>query len=74
MLSEIIITIDDGNEDGFYIEHFRTLVAKVATLMKRQGLESYSVDGNPDPNLEPPTKEDIADYKAYHKGEGIHTP
>ena len=21
-----------------------------------------------------PTKEDIADYKAYHAGEGIHTP
>ena len=22
----------------------------------------------------PPSKEDIADYKAYHAGEGIHTP
>ena len=23
---------------------------------------------------EGPTKEDIADYKAYHTGEGVHTP
>ena len=26
------------------------------------------------PTCDGPTKEDIADYKAYHAGEGIHTP
>ena len=26
------------------------------------------------PACSEPTKEDIADYKAYHAGEGIHTP
>ena len=74
MISEIIITIDDGPEEGFYIEHFNELVRKVEALLKHTNLESCSVEGNPDPNLSPPTKEDIADYKAYHKGEGVHTP
>ena len=74
MISEIIITIDDGPEEGFYLEHFDALATKVEALLRHANLESYSVEGNPDPNLSPPTKEDIADYKTYHKGEGIHTP
>ena len=73
MISEIIISIDDGPEEGFYIEHFKVLVREIENTV-RSLTESYGISCNPDPNLSPPTKEDIADYKAYHKGEGIHTP
>ena len=73
MISEIIITIDDGPQEGFYIEHFYALLREVENTV-RSVTESYAVVGNPDSNLSPPTKEDIADYKAYHKGEGVHTP
>ena len=47
---------------------------EVFAIMERQGW-TWGTGADICPSCgNRPTKEDIADYKAYHAGEGIHTP
>lgn len=71
--STITIIIDEGPETGFYIEHFNDLVREIKKVLDKWG-SSYDIETDPDPQLRLPTKEDVADYKAYHRAEGMHSP
>ena len=74
-------------DDGFALRQLRPNYADyVYTELERQGWTWVDPNNNPHslrqlpgkdicPTCsEGPTKEDVIDYKAYHAGEGIHTP
>ena len=46
---------------------------RVVKALERLGWIRFD-GGDICPGCQGPTKEDVADYRAYHAGEGIHTP